>query len=365
MSDSKPISSNSKSTNQLVFLRVAVGILAIGLIFLSIWVARLSSELSGSSTVELTVERLNIVEADGQPAFVLANSTRAPMPTIDGQTIESAGARNSPAFIFFDGKGDEVGGLLLSNESSEHGYRAARHLSFDQFGQDQTLVLHHYEQDGRAETGLRIDSRPFDISLLETMDELGLDPSASREELMVAIAGLDDGRRKELFGAGTRAYFGSDFAETAMVSLSDGMGRPRLRMAVTEAGDAYLEFLDEQGRVTTRIPEADETSDESGENGSSDTDTVNLSANEINRLLGDYEIIPGHVLTVAARDDQFVVKSPGQPAVDLEAIAADTLVNRLYGLEITFRYEGDHPATELVFYEGGQKISAKRVEAND
>lgn len=351
------------NTRQLAFLRTAVGILAIGLIVLATWVIRLSGELSEFSTSELTVERLNIVEADGQPAFVLANSTRAPMPTIEGQTIKSAGARNSPAFIFFDGKGDEVGGLLLINEGDENGYRSVRHLSFDQFGQDQTLVLHHYEQDGRAETGLRIDSRPFDIGLLETLDELELEPSASREELMEAIGSLDEERRKQLFGAGTRAYFGSDFAETAMVSLSDGMGRPRLRMAVTEAGEAYLEFLDERGRVTTRIPEPDEASGEGGENESADT--INLSADEINRLLGDYEISPGQGLTIATRDDRIVAKVPGQPAVDLEAIAADKLINRQFGLEITFGYEGDQPATELVFYEGGQKISAKRVEADD
>jgi hypothetical protein len=42
----------------------------------------------------------------------------------------------------------------------------------------------------------------------------------------------------------------------AVVNLSDPSGRVRLRLMVDSTGTQTLEFLDEGGRVTARLPEA-------------------------------------------------------------------------------------------------------------
>jgi hypothetical protein len=51
-----------------------------------------------------------------------------------------------------------------------------------------------------------------------------------------------------------RVYIGRDVAKSAIVNLADPQGRTRLRMLVDSLGNPRVEFLDEAGRVVTRIP---------------------------------------------------------------------------------------------------------------
>jgi hypothetical protein len=51
-----------------------------------------------------------------------------------------------------------------------------------------------------------------------------------------------------------RVYVGRDASKSAVVDLSDRMGRARLRLRVDSVGVASLEFLDEAGQVTSRLP---------------------------------------------------------------------------------------------------------------
>jgi hypothetical protein len=93
----------------------------------------------------IRAERVEIVEPDGTLAFVLANSQRPEPATIDGQVIMTGqeAERRTPSFIFFDGKGDEVGGMLFRTGPGDG--VASRHLSLDGWKQDQTVVLAHYQ----------------------------------------------------------------------------------------------------------------------------------------------------------------------------------------------------------------------------
>ena len=51
-----------------------------------------------------------------------------------------------------------------------------------------------------------------------------------------------------------RVFTGKTVDRSAVVVLSDAVGRPRLRMAVTAQGTATLDFLDVSGRVTESLP---------------------------------------------------------------------------------------------------------------
>ncbi|MGQ0715627.1 MAG: hypothetical protein ACT4PJ_18160 [Gemmatimonadaceae bacterium] len=51
-----------------------------------------------------------------------------------------------------------------------------------------------------------------------------------------------------------RVYVGRDASKTAIVNLSDRLGRSRLRLLVDSTGSARIEFLDEAGRIVQRIP---------------------------------------------------------------------------------------------------------------
>ena len=62
---------------------------------------------------EIDVEDINIVEKDGHLKMVISNKERVPGPIIGGKTLSRQGG-NSPGMIFYTEKGDECGGLKLS-----------------------------------------------------------------------------------------------------------------------------------------------------------------------------------------------------------------------------------------------------------
>jgi hypothetical protein len=71
-------------------------------------------------------------------------------------------------------------------------------------------------------------------------------------------AGPDkDAALKELGQEGfspERVSIGKLRDKSATIVLSDGRGRPRIRMSVSENGDPTLAFLDETGKVTHTLP---------------------------------------------------------------------------------------------------------------
>ena len=208
----------------------------------------------------LAVERLEILEPDGTPALILANSQRPSAATIDGRVImegQEEERKGMPSIIFFDGKGDEVGGMLFGVRETPNGYSATRHLSFDAYGHDQTLALAHYQDPTGSSSGLTVSDRP-EHSLLDALAQLGLEPGASREQLSAAIEAIPEGqraaRRRELFGT-TRAFFGSARSGEARLELRDGQGRARIVIETPQDGQPSIRILDEDGETVLRLPE--------------------------------------------------------------------------------------------------------------
>ena len=238
---------------QLARLRLGLSVLGLAWFGTIAWLA-----LRPAIPRVLSVERLEIVEPDGSPAFVLANSRRPAVATVDGKVVMGGqeDERRVPSFIFFDGKGDEVGGMLFGSYETPNGRGAARHLSLDALGQDQTVVLAH-DQDPRGSTsGLTISDRPAQ-SMLDSLKELGLEPGAKRAELTAAIERIPEaerGRRtRELFG-GRRAFFGTVRTGESRVELRDGEGRVRISIDAPARGEPSIRLLDETGRDVLRLP---------------------------------------------------------------------------------------------------------------
>lgn len=237
-------------------LELAVGVLGVALVTALAWI------VSGGPPPPdvLAVERLEIVEPDGSLAFVLANSQRPAPATLDGQVLldgQEEERRGIPSMIFFDGRGDEVGGLLTGVRTTEEGWSATRHLSLDGYGQDQTVVLAHYQDPGGSTAGLYVNDRPGEVSLLDAMRELGLEPGPTRSQMQAAIAGIPDTERptrlRELFGV-SRLFLGSTRSRDASLVLRDGEGRPRILLEVPETGEPSIRMLDADGNDVLRLP---------------------------------------------------------------------------------------------------------------
>jgi len=56
-----------------------------------------------------------------------------------------------------------------------------------------------------------------------------------------------------------RMFFGKYRNDTAMISLADKKGKPRIKMSVTADGTPKLDFLDETGKITYSLPEVVKT----------------------------------------------------------------------------------------------------------
>lgn len=206
---------------------------------------------------EIDVERINVIEKDGTLRLTIANRARMPDPVIGGKTFPLRGGTGAGAagFIFFNDRGDEMGGLAYQGAQTDHGYRASEFLSFDQREQNEAVTLSHGEQNGQRQAGLQINDQP-DVSI------------KAAAESMVVIKQLPDGPEKTRRSAqlregmakrgevGVTRLFVGKAEKAARVVLSDPKGRARLRMVVDSLGEAKIEFLDENGRVVQRLPDA-------------------------------------------------------------------------------------------------------------
>jgi hypothetical protein len=196
---------------------------------------------------EIDVERINIVERDGRLRLVIANSERQTPPIIDNRVLSTA--RRPAGMIFFNEIGDEVGGLIFSGQQTNTGARASGSLTFDQFKQDQTIALQYAENNGQRRAGLEVIDRPA-TSLTMLVDlrakRASATTEAERTEIDRQIAALGQQTSQRMF-------LGKDFEGRSTLVLSDGQGRPRLRLNVDAAGTPRILFLNADGSPAREI----------------------------------------------------------------------------------------------------------------
>jgi hypothetical protein len=204
---------------------------------------------------EIDVERINIVEPDGKLRLVISNRPRSIGPIYKGKPFGYAGG-NRPGIIFFNDEGTENGGLTLTGQRAPDGkYRASTHMSFDQFDQDQIVVLNYQDENGNRQAGLTFRDRT-DRPIIEFVNErdsiMKLPDGPAKTE---ALRLFQQPIRNGVVQAAPRVYLGRDRTKASTLRLSDPFGRPKLVLRVDSLGAPQLEFLDDSGRVTMRLPQ--------------------------------------------------------------------------------------------------------------
>jgi len=257
---------NSKKRIRYLSIHSMVNsIILIGLIISVVWLLFVKPTVSSEHFSQipdslhvpyLTAERVDIVEPDGQLAIALSNSKRSAKLRFDGQIIEGASNRDIPNIIFFDGKGDEVGGLAFANFEDENSpITAMRHLAFDGYRQDEVITISHFIQNGESRKGLYIYDRP-EIPIMEALSESGIKTEDTPDVLGDKLTRLrkeDPSRHRELWGNPRRVAVQTNENNEAELLLGDAEGNIRLRFVVQADGDAYIEFLDKNGNSLKRI----------------------------------------------------------------------------------------------------------------
>ena len=197
---------------------------------------------------EIDVERINIVERDGQLRLVISNRERQHPGIVDGKLMPRPGGR-PPGMLFFDHLGNECGGLIF-DENGGQGHFVS--LTMDKSRQDQTIGMQHLESDnGQYFAGLRIWDRPH-TSLADAVEKF--EAVRAMEEGPERDAAIEALRAAGEFGA-ERLTMAKLRDTSAVLSMADTDGNTRIRLSVDPQGNPKLEFLNANGEVVLQLPE--------------------------------------------------------------------------------------------------------------
>jgi hypothetical protein len=233
---------------ELKLLRVWAGFSALSFLVLAAAAFRSAQPSPPRNLGEISVERINVVDADGTLRMVISNKDRMHPGVMDGVVIDRP--RPEAGLLFFNDQGDEVGGLTYAGRDQNGDRRADAGLMFDQLKQDQTTGLSYTEANGQRSAGFHVWDRP-DTRLSELIAKLNAankveDPAARQRAIAEARASAPRGPR--------RVFVGKERDRSATVSLADAEGRPRLTLVVGADGKAAIEIRSESGAVTDRWP---------------------------------------------------------------------------------------------------------------
>jgi len=200
---------------------------------------------------ELTVEKINVVEADGTRSLIIANAEKLPGSIIGKHRGES---RESPGILFYNHKGNESGGLIFDSQKNDSVFYAYHHLSFDQFDDDQVLALTNNQGQGYHRKGLMINQLPYDQNLydfFEAIDSIMTqDPTIERETARRRVIRENFKKGKGMI---ERLFLGAENGNS-LLRFQDKNGTPRIKIALDdETGSAAIIFYDQDGKESNRI----------------------------------------------------------------------------------------------------------------
>jgi hypothetical protein len=230
---------------EIRLLRVHAAISSLAFVF--VVGAALAQSSATQKIDELTVQRINVVDANGTLRFVLSNKDRMHPGVMDGVTINRP--RPVAGMLFFNDEGDEVGGLTYTGQTRDGQRRANAGIMFDQYKQDQTIGITYSESNDQRMAGLQVWDRsdqPLSDLIRKLNDANAMQDSAAREKaVQAARAAAPPGPR--------RVFVGKNQEKAATVSLADAGGKPRLIMTVAADGSASIDFLDDSGKTVRRL----------------------------------------------------------------------------------------------------------------
>ena len=238
METERGLSMNHTTTNRLMLgYCVLVTTLLAGL--------SVSQAVSGPGKVsydELDVHRINVRERDGTLRMTISNTDSAPGIIVKGKEIPHPN-RKSAGILFFNDEGTENGGLIFGGTKNDGKLTNYGHLSFDQYEQDQVVVLAQNEEDGKRNATLSFWDRPDTAIPWDLAHRMNTPEGRAEAEKLRNAGG---------FGY-PRLLIGKTEKRVSTVSLKDAKGRPRLVMKVEPDGAASIDFLDENGKTVRTL----------------------------------------------------------------------------------------------------------------
>jgi hypothetical protein len=213
-----PSVNSSQRLTQLLLAILAVGVW--GLLLRTCLPIAAATPAGPSATYDtITVQRINVADADGTTRLIIANSARLPGAIIHGKTYPRS-INDAAGVIFLDTKGEETGGLVSTKLRDDN----VANLTFDYTYQltDGIRIWKQESGDGekwRAAFDI-FDRRPY-TGVVES----------SQGVQRIALA--DENQNAELL-------------------IADPQGRPRIRIGVDKDGQPSIVMLSPEGKVVYR-----------------------------------------------------------------------------------------------------------------
>jgi len=197
---------------------------------------------------EITVERINIVEADGTHRIVMSNAERFQLAPLKNKMYPHPN-RNSGGIFFMDAEGTEIGGLIYHGKTDKDGkISSGGQLSFDRYNDDQVTTIGVQENNGKTRSYVNFKQRTGDRKehIIQVVERIGALPKTEHK------AAWDTWSKEN--PTATRVLLSMTQDESAFLSLKDPQGRERLKLNVDEEGNPSIVMFDKDGNEIERIP---------------------------------------------------------------------------------------------------------------
>lgn len=87
-----------------------------------------------------------------------------------------------------------------------------------------------------------------------------------------------------------------------------------------------------------------------------------LSAEQLQKCVGAYELQPGFIIEIERQNDRLYGKTAGQPALELTPEKENNFLLEEIGAQIMFNLTPDGTAKSLIFSQGGMKMEGKKIK---
>ena len=206
-------------------------------------------EAKSASFDTITLHRINIVDRAGKLAMIITDHDDFPPPIINGKSSKRMRGNDSNGIVFYNQLGNEQGALAWDGRIEKDGtFHSSSTLSYDSVKTDQLLQVNDANDNGHQNAYMIGWNEP-DSTTPEYERFIAEWHAATTDAQKRAVRARYPNERIL-----QRFFFGYD-DEKSRITLHDATGRPRINMFVTNDGQARLQFLDADGKVTYQLPQ--------------------------------------------------------------------------------------------------------------
>lgn len=238
---------------KFLFAYSIVVTLALGIVVGLTFAPRVRAASKVADFDRIRVHRVDVVEPDGTPRLILSDKAEYPGSFFHRREVARADRAGVAGLLFINDEGSEDGGLIYGGAMIKGKPSSFSHLSFDQYDQDQTVVMGTaLDTDGSEFAGFTLNdvsSHPLTPEVMKQAEKIKAMPHGpERAAAWTAFV-------KE-YGLQQRASLRRNEDGSVGLGLRDKQGRVRLRVALDANGQPSIQFLDANGKVERMISSA-------------------------------------------------------------------------------------------------------------